>query len=115
MIIFDFNSVEQRINDNWYYLRFHVKPELIKEHINFERGLDPKDAMRIGNRIRKGDMFPIKKYHPGTREWVDYVVTATSDEENGRLPDPLKRFVSVETPSGNDWFATFDEEKGVWI
>ena len=90
---------------------------IVREHINFERGLEPKDAMHIGNRIHKGDVFQIKKYHPGTGKWFDYFVQAKSDEEkdaviSGQL---CKRFVTVETPSGNDWVATYNEEKGVWI
>jgi hypothetical protein len=39
--------------------------KLVKEYINFERGLNPKDAMGIGipkfKNIQKGDVFKLKK------------------------------------------------------
>ena len=46
---------------------------IVKEHINFERGLDPKDAMNIGQNavwknLKAGDILRIKKTLAGLGE-----------------------------------------------
>lgn len=91
---------------------------LVREHINFERGLEPKEAMKIGSfkKIKKGDVFLIKDPYifVAKKDKMQLAIANNDEEENTIISRELcKRFVPVEI-YGKDWFVTFDEDEKCW-
>ena len=62
---------------------------IVKEHINFKRGLDPKEAMVIGQAAMDQKLFDAIKKLPIEDSWIKYIPKATSSSSK-RLYNYIK-------------------------
>jgi hypothetical protein len=101
--------------------------QLVKEHINFERGLDPKEAMNIGTlrKLQKGDSFVVKDIFNYVKKGINktYNATAIRDEKKQNYAKRFVNFdmnikpndVSGENNPTAQWYATVDSKEKCWI
>ena len=91
--------------------------KLVREYLDFERGLDPKEAMGIGKdrKIQKGDIFPVYDYKAEEIINVEALDNEISNIDPGLLmnidPDHTRE-VYILLPNGDKWFAIWNKQ---WI
>jgi hypothetical protein len=79
--------------------------KLVRENINFERGLSSKTALNVGKdrKIMKGDNFKVWNFYGSMYD----IVTAQSDQY---IADQDEIQVDIILPNGKDWYAVKDEK-----
>lgn len=103
-----------------------MRAQEIYENLDFERGQDPKDSMRIGRKwqfVEEGDIvkvfFDYTGYKSKKSEKIDrgYVkVLATSDSDS--TLDTGERYFEgriIEPEIDGEWAIEFSEEKKEWV
>ena len=87
--------------------------KIVKEHINFERGIDPKSSMKIGmpswNNLHEGDLLKVIKNIPlDTNNEISYGAFPVSDLPIGVILQ-MEEFDNASSKEWIIWFKYFED------